>query len=132
VLPHPKFTPDPEYTEEARKAREQGTVLLAVVVDENGDIRDAQVKRSLALGLDDSAMETIRRWKFEPATMEGKPVPVQLQVERNFRLLTGLRSQGRECSASRRVALEMRSRPRAAPASVTATLRQTHFFVVIQ
>jgi periplasmic protein TonB len=80
------FAPDPEYSEEARKAKYQGTVVLWVVVGPDGRPRDVRVQRSLGLGLDEKAMEAVRSWKFEPARKDGQPVAVQINVEVNFRL----------------------------------------------
>jgi TonB family protein len=79
-------TPDPEYSEEARKAKYQGTVVLWLIVDENGKPRDIKIARSLGMGLDQKAIEAVRRWKFEPAMKDGRPVAVQINVEVNFRL----------------------------------------------
>jgi len=81
------FKVEPEYSEEARKAKFQGTVLLTVVVDEKGDPRDIRIIRPLGLGLDQKAIEAVQKWRFEPGKKEGKPVPVIAQVEVNFRLL---------------------------------------------
>jgi len=78
---------EPEYSEEARKAKFQGTVLLFVVVDEHGNPRDIKVLRPLGLGLDQKAVEAVEKWKFSPGKKDGKPVPVQAQIEVNFRLL---------------------------------------------
>ncbi len=80
------YAPDPEYSEEARKAKYQGTVVLWVVVGPDGRPRDIRVQRSLGLGLDEKAMEAVRTWKFEPARKDGQPVAVQINVEVNFRL----------------------------------------------
>jgi TonB family protein len=77
---------DPEYSEEARKAKLQGTVILYVVVDERGNPRDLRVIRSLGLGLDQKAIEAVERWKFRPGKKDGKAVPVQATIEINFRL----------------------------------------------
>ncbi len=79
-------TPDPEYSEEARKAKYQGTVVLWLVVDQNGRPRDIKVARALGMGLDQKAIEAVRNWKFEPAMKDGRPVAVQINVEVNFRL----------------------------------------------
>lgn len=79
-------TPDPEYSEEARKAKYQGVVILWLIVDPNGAPRDIKVARSLGMGLDQKAVEAVRRWKFEPAMKDGRPVAVQINVEVNFRL----------------------------------------------
>ncbi|HUA19631.1 MAG TPA: energy transducer TonB [Bryobacteraceae bacterium] len=78
---------EPEYSEEARKAKFQGTVVLFVVVDEHGNPRDLKVIRPLGLGLDQKAIEAVEKWKFSPGKKDGKPVPVQATIEVNFRLL---------------------------------------------
>lgn len=84
--PKALFTPDPEYSEEARKAKYQGTVVLWLVVDQGGRPQQVKIARSLGLGLDQKAIEAVRQWKFEPALKDGKPVAVQINVEVNFRL----------------------------------------------
>jgi periplasmic protein TonB len=78
---------EPEYSEEARKAKHQGTVTLYIVVDVNGNAVNAKVLQSLGLGLDEKAMEAVKLWKFKPGYKDGKPVPVAATVEVNFRLL---------------------------------------------
>jgi periplasmic protein TonB len=84
--PRPVFTPDPEYSEEARKAKYQGTCVLWLVVGPDGKTRDIRVGRTLGLGLDEKAIEAVKQWKFEPAMKDGKPVAVQVNVEVTFRL----------------------------------------------
>jgi TonB family protein len=84
--PRPMYTPDPEYSEEARKIKQQGTVVLWVVVGADGRVRDLRVQRSLGFGLDEKALEAVRRWKFEPATKDDQPVASQIYVEVRFRL----------------------------------------------
>jgi periplasmic protein TonB len=84
--PKALYAPDPEYSEEARKAKYQGTVVLWVVVGPDGRPRDIKVQRTLGMGLDEKAMEAVRTWKFEPARLNGNPVAVQINVEVNFRL----------------------------------------------
>ena len=84
--PRVLFSPDPEYSEEARKAKYQGTVVLWVVVGPDGRPRDIRVQRTLGLGLDEKAIEAVRQWKFDPARKNGQPVAVQINVEVNFRL----------------------------------------------
>jgi periplasmic protein TonB len=79
-------TPDPEYSEEARKAKYQGTVVLWLIVGPDGKPHDIKVARALGMGLDQKAIEAVRNWKFEPAMKDGKPVSVQINVEVNFRL----------------------------------------------
>ncbi len=84
--PKAVYSPEPEYSEEARKAKYQGTCVLWLVVGPDGRPRDVKVTRSLGLGLDEKAIETVRTWKFEPAMKDGKPVAVQISVEVDFRL----------------------------------------------
>lgn len=79
-------TPDPEYSEEARKAKYQGTVVLWLIIGADGKPRDIRVARSLGMGLDERAVQAVKRWLFEPATKDGKPVAVQMNVEVSFRL----------------------------------------------
>ena len=79
---------EPQYSEAARKARVQGTVLLSIVVDEKGAPRDISVMRSLGSGLDKQAQECVSQWRFNPAKKDGKPLAATAQVEVNFRLLT--------------------------------------------
>jgi protein TonB len=84
--PRAVFTPDPEYSEEARKAKYQGTCVLWLIVGPDGHPRDIKVARSLGMGLDQKAIDAVRQWKFEPAMKDGQPVAVQINVEVNFRL----------------------------------------------
>jgi TonB family protein len=84
--PRPISTPDPEYSEEARKAKYQGTCVLWLVVGPDGKPRDIRIARSLGLGLDEKAIEAVKRWMFEPALKDGRPVAVQINVEVSFRL----------------------------------------------
>ena len=81
------FKVEPEYSEEARKAKFQGTVVLFIVVDEHGNPRDLKVIRPLGLGLDQKAIEAVEKWRFNPGKKDGKPVAVQATIEVNFRLL---------------------------------------------
>ena len=78
---------EPEYSEEARKAKWQGTVVLALVVDDQGRPQNLKVLRSLGLGLDQKAIEAVEKWRFKPGMKDGKPVPVMATIEVNFRLL---------------------------------------------
>jgi TonB family protein len=79
----------PEYSEEARIARLQGSVVLSIVVDANGTPRDFQVLRPLGLGLDEMAIAAVGQWRFNPGLKGGMPVNVRATVEVNFRLLSG-------------------------------------------
>jgi TonB family protein len=85
--PVPIYKPEPEYSEEARKAKFQGAVLLQIIIDENGHTRDVKVLRPLGLGLDEKAVEAVLKWRFRPSMKDGHAVPVQANVEVNFRLL---------------------------------------------
>lgn len=78
---------EPEYSEEARKAKYQGTVVLYVEVDPAGHPRNLRVLRSLGLGLDEKAIEAVEKWKFRPGFKDGRAVTVAAQIEVNFRLL---------------------------------------------
>lgn len=84
--PRPVYTPDPEYTLAARRARLQGIVVVNIVLMPDGRARDLRVVRPLGLGLDEEAIEAVKKWKFEPARMNGKPVTVNVTVEVAFRL----------------------------------------------
>lgn len=86
--PVPIERPNPTYTEEAREARLQGTVVLNVVIDSAGKTKDISVVRELGLGLDAKAVEAVSTWKFEPARLkkDNTPVPVRANIEVNFRL----------------------------------------------
>jgi TonB family protein len=81
------FKVEPEYSEEARKAKHQGTVVLAVIIDSNGQARDLRVVRAIGLGLDEKAIEAVQKWRFKPGLKDGRPVAVQATIEVNFRLL---------------------------------------------
>ena len=84
--PQAVSTPDPEYTEEARRAKTQGTCILWLIVDAEGRPRDIRIVRGLGFGLDAKAIEAVKQWRFEPALKDGKPVNVQISVEVGFRL----------------------------------------------
>lgn len=78
---------DPVYTEEARQAKLEGGVLLKIIVGADGAAKNIQVARSLGLGLDEKAIESVSQWKFRPAEKNGEPVDFPATVEVNFRLL---------------------------------------------
>jgi TonB family protein len=86
TAPIPLFKPEPPYSEEARKAKHQGTVTLLIVVGPQGTVTHAQVVRSLGMGLDEKARETVLTWQFRPGTRNGVPVAVRVFVEVSFRL----------------------------------------------
>ena len=78
----------PDYTEEAKAARIQGTVWLKAIVQADGDVGDVQVSKSLDTenGLDIEAVKAAKQWKFKPGEKDGKPVAVQVTIELTFRL----------------------------------------------
>ena len=78
---------EPEYSEEARDEKIAGTVVISIVVDTNGQATDIQLMKGIGFGLDEKAVEAIGQWKFRPGTKDGVPVPVQANIEVNFRLL---------------------------------------------
>jgi TonB family protein len=78
---------EPQYTEEARQAKMQGTVVLYVEVSPDGRATNIRVQRSLGLGLDEKAIEAVRQWRFQPGMKDGKPVVVAATLEVNFRPL---------------------------------------------
>jgi TonB family protein len=79
-------TPDPEYSERARKAGYGGTCVLWLEVDAKGAPRNIKVTHALGLGLDEKAMEAVRQWKFAPAMKDGVPVAVMINVEVSFHI----------------------------------------------
>jgi periplasmic protein TonB len=79
-------TPDPEYTEEARTAKTQGTCVLWLIVDDKGVPRNIRVVRGLGFGLDAKAIQAVQQWRFQPAVKDGRPVNVQISVEVGFHL----------------------------------------------
>ncbi len=82
--------PDPYYSEKARRAYHQGTVVLWLIVGTDGKPHGIRVQRSLGMGLDEEAVKAVEKWRFQPATKDGHPVPVMINVEVNFRLYDSL------------------------------------------
>jgi len=78
---------DPEYQQEARFAKYQGTVVVSTEIGLDGLAHNIKVIRGLGLGLDEKAVEAISQWKFKPGSKNGQPVPVMATIEVNFRLL---------------------------------------------
>lgn len=77
---------EPPYSEKARAAQLQGTTVLWLVVSDHGDVEQAAVEQPLGLGLDESALRTVRTWTFKPAISHGAPVRVRVMAEISFRL----------------------------------------------
>jgi TonB family protein len=84
--PRAKFSPSPEYSKEARKAKYQGTCVLWLIVGADGNPTNIRVARTLGKGLDEKAIEAVKRWKFEPAKKDGQPVATEINVEVSFHL----------------------------------------------
>jgi TonB family protein len=79
--------PLPPYTEEARKARIEGVVVLQAIIRKDGTVDSFKVLKGLGSGLDDSAINTIAtKWRFRPGTLKGTPVDVQANIEVRFRM----------------------------------------------
>lgn len=77
---------EPQYSEEARKARYQGTVVLEAIVRKDGTCDILRVVRSLGFGLDENAIRALKQWRFRPGMRNGVPVDVALNIEVNFNL----------------------------------------------
>ena len=86
TVPIPIYKPEPDYTKEARAAKLEGTDMFWIVVDATGNVADVKLLRGFDKGLDENAMRTLRKWEFEPARRNGRPVPVELAVETSFKL----------------------------------------------
>jgi periplasmic protein TonB len=84
--PRATYDPDPEFSDEARKAKHQGIVVLSLVVDPAGRARNIRIVRALGMGLDEKAIEAVQKWQFAPGMKDGHAVAVQVNVEVNFRL----------------------------------------------
>ncbi len=80
------YQTDPEFSEEARKAKYQGTCVLGLVVDANGRPTAIRVLSALGMGLDEKAIESVKNWKFEPGKKDGHDVAVEIAVEVDFHL----------------------------------------------
>jgi TonB family protein len=85
--PVPLNSVEAEFSDEARRAKYQGVCLISLIVDAQGNPQNPRVVRALGMGLDEKALEAVRKYKFKPAMKDGKtPVPVMITVEVNFRL----------------------------------------------
>ena len=112
--PVPIFRPDPDYSAKARKAKVQGTVILSIIVDENGEPTHIRVVKPLGMGLDEKAIEAVEKWRFKPGMKDGRPVKVYANIEVNFRLLDDGWNMGR---------VEFQQTPGISP----GVLQHTHF-----
>lgn len=79
-------SPPPQYTEIARKARIQGVVIVEAIIDKEGNVTNVKVLKGLPMGLDQAAVDAVKNWKFQPATLNSKPVAVIYNLTVNFTL----------------------------------------------
>ncbi len=86
TAPQLTFAPDPEFSDEARRAKFQGVCVVSVVVDAQGNPQRVQVVRHLGMGLDQKAVAAVKQYRFKPATLSGKPVSVEVNIEVTFRI----------------------------------------------
>jgi len=85
-MPSCYYMPNPPATQEARAAKFAGIVLAEGIIMPDGKIQSVRIVKSPGLGLDQSVLSTLKKWKCKPATHEGKPVPVRVPFEMMFRL----------------------------------------------
>ena len=85
-IPRAIYSPEPEFSEEARRSKYQGEVTLLATIGADGRPRDLLVVRSLGMGLDEKALEAVRTWRFEPGKKDGRPVAVQMNIIVSFHL----------------------------------------------
>jgi TonB family protein len=86
TAPIPIFTPEAEFSDEARRQKYQGICTLTIVVDTQGNPQDVRVLHALGMGLDEKAIDAVKRYRFKPGTKNGRPVPTRITVAVNFRL----------------------------------------------
>lgn len=86
TVPELIYSPEPSFSDEARKAKFQGIVLLMLVVGKDGHPYNIRVRQSLGMGLDEKAIESVKNWRFRPATLKGQPVDTQIAVQVDFHL----------------------------------------------
>jgi periplasmic protein TonB len=84
--PIPIFTPEAEFSDEARRQKYQGVCMISVIIDSHGIPQDPRVVQHLGMGLDEKALEAVSKYRFKPAMKSGRPVAVRIIVEVDFRL----------------------------------------------
>jgi periplasmic protein TonB len=80
------YAVDPEFSDEARRAKFQGMCVVALIVDAQGNPQRVHAVGHLGMGLDEKAVAAVKQYKFKPATLQGRPVPVEVNVEVDFRI----------------------------------------------
>lgn len=86
TVPVPIYTPDAEFSDEARRQKYQGVCTISVIIDAQGNPQSPRVVQPLGLGLDQKALEAVMKYRFKPAKKDGKPVAARMTVVVNFRL----------------------------------------------
>jgi periplasmic protein TonB len=86
TVPRAIYSPEPMFSDEARKSKTQGNVVLILIVGADGRAHDVRVQSSLGMGLDEKAIDAVKTWRFLPATYKGHPVDSQIAIEVNFHL----------------------------------------------
>jgi protein TonB len=84
--PRIRFKVEPEYTRKALRKKLQGLIVVDLTVDTEGNPKDIHVVRSLGMGLDEKAVEAVKKWVFFPATKDGTPVDSPITVDVSFKL----------------------------------------------
>jgi periplasmic protein TonB len=84
--PIPIFTPEAEFSDEARRQKHQGACMISVIIDAQGNPQNARVLQPIGMGLDEKALQAVMRYRFKPAKKDGRPVAVRIAVVVNFRL----------------------------------------------
>jgi TonB family protein len=85
------YSPDPDYSDEARRKGLQGTIVLSLVVAPNGVPTEIRIIKSLGMGLDQEAVKALKKWRFKPGMEDGKPVAVPITVNIDFHTVTTFR-----------------------------------------
>lgn len=86
VAPVKIHAPPPRYPEIARKARIQGVVFVEAIIDTDGNVRQVELIKGLPMGLSEATLQAVRGWRFEPATLNGRPVAVIYMLQVRFEL----------------------------------------------
>ena len=84
--PVPIYSPEPNFSDEARRLKTQGIVMLLLVVGKDGKPYNVRVQQSLGMGLDEKAIDAVNHWRFRPAILNGQPVATPIAVQVDFRL----------------------------------------------
>lgn len=87
VPPKLIYLVDPEFSDEARRAKYQGVCIVSLIVDEHGNPTNERIERSLGMGLDEKALEAVSQYRWKPAMYHGKPVAVAMSVVVNFHIM---------------------------------------------